>query len=653
MASVGGALVTLVRDGPEVVEAIREGSELQEAVGSFPTPEPATEPAQEIDIGTPRENAQRTAEGWSILSFNIAYRVREDGVLEVTEDIHVDFFELRKHGIFRDLYDRIPCAEAIQGAEQPVHPCPVSHDRVYRIDVAGVSDFAGNPHPYRVEDAEGTRLHATRIRIGDADVFVSGQQEYRIHYTVEGALDAYADHDELYWDATGSGWPVVMEEVNIALELPAGADLRVTCFQGASSSALCQSGGEGNRAAYAATREMFPGEEVTIVAGWQKGIVDVAPPILRDRPSIDDYFELDALEVGGAGLLGILGIGMVTGAWWTRGRDRRYTSIYYLTDDPASETKPLFGDDSVVVEYLPPNDLRPAQMGLILDERADTLDVTASIIDLAVRGYIRITEIPKEGWFGSTDWKLTKLKDADDGLMKYERTLLNGLFGGKDEVEMSDLKEKFYTKLEKVKDQLYDDGMQQKWFPVRPGTAKGLWLGVGIGIIVLGVLICVASGFALGRGLLGAGVVVAGIVMLFVSRGMSRRTATGSEALRRVLGFRLYVATAETRIQDFNEQQNILNSFAKYLPYAIVFGCVDKWANAFKGLENEAQASAAGWYSGAGPFHVAAFSSGLHGFSNSVSSTLASSPSSSGSGGSGFSGGSSGGGGGGGGGGSW
>ncbi|MGH2611096.1 MAG: DUF2207 domain-containing protein, partial [Tepidiformaceae bacterium] len=383
-------------------------------MGDFATPEPPSEPAAGIDIGTPRENAQRTGEGWSILSFNIAYRVREDGLLEVTEDIHVDFFELRKRGIFRDLYDRIPCAEAIEGAEQPVYACPVSHDRVYRIEVAAVTDFSGNPHPFVVEDAEGTGVEATRIRIGDADVFLSGQQEYRIHYTVEGALDAYEDHDELYWDATGSLWPVVMEAVNVTLELPEGADLRATCFEGASSSALCQSAAEGNRAAYAATREMFPGEEVTIVAGWQKGIVDVPPPLLRDRPSIDDYFELDALEFGGAGLLGVAGIGAVVGLWWAHGRDRRYTSIYYLTDDPASETKPLFGDDNVVVEYLPPNDLRPAQMGLVLDERADTLDVTASIIDLAVRGYLHLTEIPKEGWFGSKDWKLTKLKDADD-----------------------------------------------------------------------------------------------------------------------------------------------------------------------------------------------------------------------------------------------
>ena len=52
-------------------------------------------------------------------------------------------------------------------------------------------------------------------------------------------------------------------------------------------------------------------------------------------------------------------------------------------------------------------------MGLLVDERADTLDVTATIIDLAVRGYLSIEEVPKTGWFGRRDWRLTRLKSPD------------------------------------------------------------------------------------------------------------------------------------------------------------------------------------------------------------------------------------------------
>jgi uncharacterized membrane protein len=127
---------------------------------------------------------------------------------------------------------------------------------------------------------------------------------------------------------------------------------------------------------------------------------------------------------------------------------------------------------------------------------------------------------------------------------------------------------------------------------------------------------------------------------------MPRRTAIGRELMRRSLGFAKYMKTAETAQQAFAERANI---FTSYLPYAIVFRCVDKWARAFKDID--VQAATGGWYVGTTPFNAGTFSSSLGSFSSSVSSTLASTPG--GSGGSGFSGGSSGGGGGGGGGGGW
>ena len=58
---------------------------------------------------------------------------------------------------------------------------------------------------------------------------------------------------------------------------------------------------------------------------------------------------------------------------------------------------------------------------------ANPLDVTATIVDLAVRGYLRIDEIAKQGWFGKPDWTLVKLKD-DDKLKRYEALLFNSLF---------------------------------------------------------------------------------------------------------------------------------------------------------------------------------------------------------------------------------
>ena len=132
--------------------------------------------------------------------------------------------------------------------------------------------------------------------------------------------------------------------------------------------------------------------------------------------------------------------------------------------------------------------------------------------------------------------------------------------------------------------------------------------------------------------------------------GSVRREGRGAELLRRTLGFRQYMEVAEKERQRFAERENI---FSEYLPYAIVFGCVDKWARAFKDIDVEAQT--ASWYSGTGAFNAGALSSSLQGFSSNLGSAIAATPGSKG--GSGFSGGGggggSGGGGGGGGGGSW
>jgi uncharacterized membrane protein len=127
---------------------------------------------------------------------------------------------------------------------------------------------------------------------------------------------------------------------------------------------------------------------------------------------------------------------------------------------------------------------------------------------------------------------------------------------------------------------------------------------------------------------------------------MPRRTAAGRHLMQRALGFARYIRTAENAQHAFAEQANI---FTAYLPYAIAFRCVDRWARAFKDLD--LQAATGGWYTGRDGFSAAAFSSAVTGFSSSVSSAIASTPGGSGS--SGFSGGSAGGGGGGGGGGSW
>jgi len=186
--------------------------------------------------------------------------------------------------------------------------------------------------------------------------------------------------------------------------------------------------------------------------------------------------------------------------------------------------------------------------------------------------------------------------------------------------------------------------MARGWFNRRPDSARGLWLAISIAALAVSILLVGAAAKWTTFAIVPIPLVLGSLILLTQHGRMPRRTARGTGVLRRALGFRQYIETAETRRSEFAEKANL---FYEYLPFAVVFGCVDKWADAFEDLALEPP----DWYSSSRPFNAIMLGNALSGFSSTTSGTLASTPG--GSGGSGFSGGSSGGGGGGGGGGSW
>src|SRR5205807_10279082 len=102
--------------------------------------------------------------------------------------------------------------------------------------------------------------------------------------------------------------------------------------------------------------------------------------------------------------------------------------VAFGSDSGGDEPVPIGSGRSVPVEFEPPDKLRPGELGTLVDAAANPLDVTATIVDLAVRGYLRIEEIPKHGWMGKADWTLVQTREPDDKLLPYERTLFNGIF---------------------------------------------------------------------------------------------------------------------------------------------------------------------------------------------------------------------------------
>jgi uncharacterized membrane protein YgcG len=570
-------------------------------------------------------------EGWVIKSFISSIRINADATISIQESIQADFGNLSKHGIFRTIPIRYRYDD--------------THDRYYDLEVKSVTNGV-SPLPYTAYVDGFDQV----IKIGDPNRTVTGGQYYVISYTVRGAMNSFSDHDELFWNVDGASWPVPKEFVGAVVQLPSTAYKAAACYEGPTGSR--QTCGYGlsqnsNSVTYSTTRPLASNEQMSVVVSLNKGAVNVPRPLLeaRSRQFPQDAFEINPLTVG-LGLFVLLGgLALIFRFWLLHGRDREYLTRYYTTDGAADRLQPLFEHDPIVVEFDPPQKLRPAQLGLILDESADTKDVTATIVDLAVRGFLTITDIPQ--MLGRHDWLLTQKQGDVSTLLPYETTLLNGLFEGRQQVKISELKGKFQSTLRSAEGQVYNDALERKFFPARPDYVRLAAAGIGIVLLVAGGALTWVLGLLFGGGLIGVGVIVVGMALIVVHRAMASRTALGREVMQKTLGFRLYMTTAEQYRQQFAEKAEI---FTQLLPYAIVFGCVGRWAKAFEGIDTS---SSNGWYVGNAPFQAAVLSSSLESMNSSLSSALSASPPSSGSA-SGFGGGGfSGGGGGGGGGGSW
>ncbi len=575
----------------------------------------------------------------TITAYDVVLTVRSNGVLHVREEIDYDFGAERRHGIFRT----IPTTARYDD----------DFDRIYELDNVKVTSPTGAPDDVKVEGG-----NTTTIRIGDPDKTITGPHTYVIDYDIKGALNSFPDHEELYWNAIGAEWDVLITAATVTVDMPANIT-KVACFGGPVGSTLpCNSEGQDGRRATFRQEAMGPRSALTVVVAVPAGVVP-AKPILRERFSLTRAFAVNERTVGGlAGLLLLISAGV---GWllWSRGRDRRYVGQVMGLSPAAGqadvqEHRPLFAKADGAVEFAPPDGIRPGQVGTLIDEEAHVLDVTATIVDLAVRKYLFIEELPRKTWFHKRDWQLTRLDAPLDALLPYEAKLWGSLFRGGHKVLMSDLKDTFASSMREVQNQLYADVVKRGWFFRRPDKVRATWLFFGVLLTAAGVGLTFLLAKYTHVALIGVGVIVGGLVLMAAAKFMPARTAKGSAALSRVLGFRQYIKTAEVEQLKFEERESI---FSRYLPYAIVFGETDRWAKAFASLAHEGpgttgSSSGLYWYSGPNAWNLGYLGSSMDSFTDSAAGALTSTPSSSGS--SGFGGGgSSGGGGGGGGGGSW
>jgi len=550
------------------------------------------------------------AKSWRVADFNDTISVHEDGSAAVEERITLAFVG-EWHGIHRFI---------------PIeYPGPQGTNYTLFLSVTGVTDGNGGRLKYESSTSNGFR--DLKIYIPDA---VNATRSVEINYTVRNGMRFFEDHDEFYWNLTGNDWPVPIDHASALVRFPdsAAGSLRAQAFTGAYGSA--------ERGASAEVR----GSEISFETN--------NPLPMRGGMTIDIFIPKGILKEPGAFTRFIWFLGsnpivflpfwtfaVMFTLWWYKGRD----------PDPGLSVAPM---------YEPPAGMTPAEAGTLLEDTVHPRDITSTLVDLAVRGFVKIEEVDDKGLvFHHKDYIFHLLKPRDQwgSLAPHERVMLENVFAGAEATRLSSLKNRFYTAIPRIRQDIKSALKIKGMYLLDPDSANGYSLAAIVVIAAPFLMLQflwnkpVFSSIGL---LIGCGIVSAIIWWLF-ARQMSAKTVQGARTRIAVLGFQEFM----NRVDAERLKRMPPDTFEKYLPYAMALGVEHHWAQAFAGIVQNQPS----WYvspnAGMG-FNPIFFSSSMHSMATDMHQVFVSAPRASsrgsgwggGGGGGGFSGGGFGGGGG-------
>jgi uncharacterized protein (TIGR04222 family) len=583
---------------------------------------------------TPTAGAQ--AKDWAIDSMDVNLDVQKNGDVIVDEKVTFVFrgnFHFVTRSIPTDNMDGMTDLEVLDSSGQPLPK-------------------GDGPGTWSSSSSGNRRLITVNFDLTDT----SGT--WTFHYKAQSVVMFFDQGDEVRWYVFDAETPVPINSVKTTVKLPGSvpADQMTQAVQSSFDVPANVTSPEPSTMVYEATG--IPAyTNFWIVTGFPKGVVDFTWTARRVAAFI-------VPKVGF--VLPILAFLVMLLLWRRRGRD-----------DPSA----------IYAKYVsePPSDLSPGLVGALVDEKVDTKEVIATIVDLARRGYMEITDTKQDGVFSKPESLFTRTKPLDD-LQGFEKKVAESLFDGKhpDQVTTAQLKNHFYTHVGPIVEMVYTETTKAGLFHDNPKKVRARWFGYGflVALVLGGLTAVMGLTHVPGWGYFLLGSIVSVLVVWAFGPRMPRRTVKGAQEQRKWESFRNYLQDL-TRFQDLGTAKE---AFEKYLPYAIAFGVEKHWVRRFDGLSVPPPM----WYHpvfipipiGGGPimgggvgggiggglaggggasglpgggFSLDTISDGLFGSLNNMSSVLTSAPSSSGSGrgafgggGGGFGGGFSGGGGGGG-----
>ena len=597
-----------------------------------------------------------------------------DGLVHVTETYEWDFGDREGLGLRREL------AQRFSWPEDP------ELMRVYEYEDMWIASPSGAPAEGWIA-GDGAYLVLDLGAPDGSDDTRTGVQTYELSYTVRGALNAIRDdddvpdQDEFFWNVTGAEWNNLIEQVTTTVTGPEGiTDVR--CWEGTDGNDQpCQSQVDGATATFT-SGPLEPGEEQTVAVAFGPGTFADTDPILAERTGevvgltatqqrIDRFTgPIMSLWEHHAGIV-LLGVLLLYAALAVRrrrqGRDQQFVGRPPGTLPPEPDrglhpVEPVRREPVVAVRFTPPEGLRPAEARWLWRKQLGSNAVAATLVDLAVRGFLTIQSADTDSRGRPRGWILSRTDAQQERaaqLLAYERVLVERIFGDRHRIALNALRSSggMRTAVKQFETTLAEHIDGEGLF-TRPVPAWGRTTGKRRPWWTTAMIVLLLAVFA-GGGLewLPPSAIELGFLAIFILAGwwvvdrLTRKSGLGRSGTGRALydqmrGFHQYLATAEAHQIRFEESTDV---FSRYLPYAIVFEETDRWARIFADLARDGRApDMTTWYAGAptaGALAVGTVTLGsaLSSFTAAASSAFSPPRTSGSSGSSGFSGGSSGG----------
>ena len=458
------------------------------------------------------------------------------------------------------------------------------------------------------------------IYIGDEDVYLSpGEYSYEIKYIAGNQIGFFDNYDELYWNVNGNHWDFDIREISATVNLPAGATvIQQSCYTGAYGTDRQNCTGEKSSESSVTWKaeNLYSKEGLTIAVGFTKGFIAPPPP-----PGPFERY----------GLMALLSV-TFTGLCIYFYRSWRKHGV-----DPPRPT--------VYPQFNVPEMLSPASVGMLNDEFYTKKLLTASLVNLAVKGFVHIKQNESKtlGLFKKTSFVLQKMKEPDEALRNGERALLTDLFKHSNQISLEgEYDEKlatavdaFESSVKKKHKELINEGNNTKFllFPVMliliafiaaqcfiifttqsytPALVMMIsfivggfimfflityllerfkwfgWAFVFLGIVLLIILITIAQFdeqkvFNLNH-YVSAGFFILSYIALCLYGYYVKRPSEEKLRIQSLIdGFKMYLGAAEERqLQHFNPPQMTPKVFENLLPYAMVLGVDKIWGEKFQ-----------------------------------------------------------------------